>query len=114
MDYRRKLWINILKDLGPPEGCIVPLWLRIVYTFLFPLHGMRVLLGDAVGFDYLRLVWRIHGVDYSDCLFAQLAACDGSLYRFTKSHGVVTIERIAPKQASDHALPVPGAEVGQP
>lgn len=92
-NYRRKLWLNIMEDMGPPEGCIVPVWLRLVYTLLFPLHGLKCFLDDALGFDYLRMVWRIHGVDYSDRLFARLAVSNGELYRFTNVNGVVTIER---------------------
>lgn len=93
-DYRRKLWLNIVEDLGPSEGCIVPAWLRFIYTLLFPLHGIKCWLDDALGFDFLRMVWRIHGVDYSDRLFAYLAASNGELYRFTNVNGVVTIERL--------------------
>ena len=22
-DYRRKLWLNVMEDLGPPAGCII-------------------------------------------------------------------------------------------
>lgn len=92
--YRRRLWLNIMEDLGPPEGCIVPAWLRLVYTMLFPLHGLKCFLDDALGFDYLRLAWRIHGVDYSDCMFVRLAISSGELYRFTNVNGVVTVERV--------------------
>ena len=99
MDYRRKLWNNIMEDLGPPEGCIVPWWLLLIYTLFFPLHGLRCLLDCASGFDYFRLVWEIHGVKFSDRLFSQVAAANGELYRFTTVHGIVTIERVSP---SDH------------
>ena len=94
MDYRRKLWNNIMEDLGPPEGCIVPWWLLLVYTMLFPLGGLKVFLDRACGFDYLRLVWKIHGIEFSDLLFVRLATANGELYRFTTVNGVVTIERI--------------------
>lgn len=94
IDYRRKLWINIMEDLGPPEGCIVPAWLRLVYTLLFPLHGLKCLLNDAIGFDFFRMVWRIHGVDYSDMLFVKLAASGGELYRFKKVNNVLAVERV--------------------
>ena len=93
-DYRRKLWLNIMEDLGPPEGCIIPVWLRLVYTLLFPLHGLKCFLDDALGFDYLRMAWRIHGVNYSDRLFARLAVSKGELYRCTNVNGVVTVERV--------------------
>lgn len=94
IDYRRKLWLNIIEDLGPPEGCIVPFWLRLVYTLLFPLHGLKCFIDDALGFDCLRMVWRIHGVDYSDRLFARIAVSSGGLYRFTRVNGLVTIEQL--------------------
>lgn len=99
-NYRRKLWLNIMEDLGPPEGCIFPVWLRLVYTLLFPLHGLKCLLDDALGFDYLRMVWRIHGVDYSDRMFARLAVSSGELYRFTNINGVVTVEML-PRSGGD-------------
>lgn len=93
-DYRRKLWLNIMEDLGPPDGCIVPLWLRLIYLLLFPLHGLKILLNDALGFDCLRMVWRIHGVDYSDRLFFRLAQANGEIYRFTRVNNVLTVERL--------------------
>lgn len=100
INYRRKLWLNIMEDLGPPEGCITPVWLRLVYTLLFPLHGLKCLLDDTLGYDIARMVWRIHGVEYSDLLFARLAVSSGELYRFTNVNGVVTIERL-PRSGGD-------------
>lgn len=94
--HRHKLWRNIMEDLGPPEGCIVPMWLRLVYAMLFPLHGLKVLLNDALGFDYLRMVWTIHGVDYSDRLFANFAAAEGETFKVTRINNVVTVERVSP------------------
>jgi len=93
-DYRRRLWLNIMEDLGPPEGCIVPVWLILVYTVLFPLSGLRWLLDNALGLDITRMVWRIHGVDYSDRLFLRLAVSNGELYRFTNVNGVITVELV--------------------
>lgn len=106
MDCRRKLWTNIMDDLGPPEGCIVPRWLLFVYTLLFPLHGLKSLLCHATGFDHLRLTWKIHGIEFSDRFFTRLAAANGELYRFTTVNGIVTIERAStaatePKPASE-------------
>lgn len=94
MNSRRKLWLNIMEDLGPPVGCIVPLWLLCVYTLLFPLHGFRVLLDRSIGFDYLRLTWKIHGVEFSDLMFAQLAVANGGLYRVTTVNGIVNFESV--------------------
>ena len=110
-DYRRKLWLNIMEDLGPPAGCIVPLWLRCVYTAIFPVHGLRCLLDSACGFDYLRLTWKIHGVEFHDLSFVKLALAKGELYRFSVVNGVVMAERVElPKpSASDREgwLPLP-------
>jgi len=95
-DYRRKLWLNIMEDHGPPEGCIVPLWLRLVYTVLFPLSGLRWLLDNALGLDITRMVWRIHGVDYSDRMFARLAAeSNSSLCCRTNVNGVIIVEPVS-------------------
>ena len=94
MNYRRKLWLQILEEIGPPEGCIVPLWLRCVYALIFSLHGLKCFLDDSLGFDYLRMVWTIHGVQFSDRLFVRLAVADGELYRFTNVNGVLTVERV--------------------
>ena len=51
---RNTLWLHILEDLGPPEGYILPMWLRIVYILIFPFQGLRLLLGNATGFDFTR------------------------------------------------------------
>jgi hypothetical protein len=95
-DFRRRLWLNIMEDLGPPEGCIVPVYLLCVYAVLFPLHGLRVLLDRASGFDFTRLVWTIHGLEISDLMLMQLAAAQGQVYRVVTVNGVVTLHRLMP------------------
>lgn len=114
-DYRRKLWLNIMEDLGPPEGCIVPLWLRCAYTAIFPIHGLRCLLDSACGFDYLRLVWKIHGVEFGDLSFAKLALARGELYQFNVINGVVVAERIElpkpPALDREGYLPLPSGPI---
>lgn len=92
---RRTLWLNILEDLGPEPGCILPVWLRCVYAVLFPLQALRYFIDSKAGFDLMTCCWRIHGVMYSDALFACMAIGDGrTLYRFAQKNGVVTIERV--------------------
>lgn len=93
-DYRRKLWLNIMEDLGPPEGCVVPTWLICIYTALFPLQGLKVLIDHAVGYDPLRMTWKIHGISFSDRLFCRMVLAKGELYRFTTVNGVVTVEQV--------------------
>jgi hypothetical protein len=114
-DYRRKLWLNIMEDLGPPAGCIVPLWLRCVYTAIFPVHGLRCLLDSACGFDYLRMTWKIHGVEFHDLSFVRLALAKGGLYRFNVVNGVAMVERVElPKPSiSDREgyLPLPSHRI---
>lgn len=114
-DYRRKLWLNIMEDLGPPAGCIVPLWLRCVYTAIFPVHGLRCLLDSACGFDYLRMTWKIHGVEFHDLSFVRLALAKGELYRFNVVNGVAMVERVElPKPSiSDREgyLPLPNGPI---
>lgn len=114
-DCRRKLWLNIMEDLGPPEGCIVPLWLRCIYTAIFPVHGLRCLLDSACGFDYLRMVWKIHGVEFSDLCFVKLALAKGELYQFSTVNGVIVVERVElPKPSAPDRegwLPLPGGSI---
>jgi hypothetical protein len=98
-DFRRKLWLNILEDLGPPEGCILPAYLICVSVVLFPLHGLRTLLYRDNGFDFFRGVWRIHGIEYSNQFFLRFAVAQGETYRFTTINGVVTVERLSVEQA---------------
>lgn len=93
-DFRRQMWNNIMADLGPPVGCIVPLWLRIIYIFLFPLQGLKILLDGAAGFDYLRLTWKIHGIEFSDQVFVRMALAEDRCYRFRKVSGVLTVEAV--------------------
>jgi hypothetical protein len=96
MDHRRKLWNNIREDLGPPEGCIIPWWMLLVYTLFFPLSTLKCFLDRSCGFDSRRLTWKIHGIEFSDQFFLRFAVADGELYRFTTVNGVVTIERMPP------------------
>ena len=114
-DYRRKLWLNIMEDLGPPEGCIVPLWLRCFYTAIFPVHGLRCLLDSACGFDYFRMVWKIHGVEFSDLCFVKLALAKGGLYQFNMINGVVVAERVKLPEPSvsdrEGYLPLPDGPI---
>ncbi len=101
-DFRRQLWLNIMEDLGPTEGCIVPVYLLCVYAVLFPLHGFRVLLDRASGFDFLRMVWTVHGLQISDRMLMQLATAQGQVYRVTTVNGVVTLHRLVPGVEGDN------------
>ena len=101
MDYRRKLWNNIMDDLGPPEGCVIPWWMLLVYALFFPLSALKLFLDRSCGFDYQRLTWKIHGIEFSDYLFSQIATANGEIYRFTTVNGVVTIERMPPTTTTE-------------
>jgi len=91
---RNTLWLHILEDLGPPEGYILPMWLRIVYILIFPLQGLRFLLGTATGMDFTRMTYEIHGVKFSARMFLRLSRARGELYRLTNVNGIVTVELI--------------------
>jgi len=91
---RNTLWLHILEDLGPEEGCILPMWLRLVYLLIFPLQGLRFLLGTATGMDFTRLTYEIHGVHFSARTFLRLSRACGELYRFTNINGILTVERV--------------------
>ena len=91
---RNTLWLNILEDLGPEENCILPIWLRIVYLLIFPLQGLRLLLGTATGFDITRISYEIHGVQFSARTFLRLSRARGEIYRFTNINGILTVERV--------------------
>lgn len=92
--YRLKLWHNILEDLGPPEGCILPPWLVAVYCLIFPLNGLHWLLLERNGpYDIFRMVWTIHGVQYSDQLFRQITFAEGAWYKFELVNGVHHVTR---------------------
>jgi len=99
-DLRHKLWLNILEDLGPPEGCILPAYLICVYVALFPLLGWRALLDKALGFDILQMTWTIHGLRISDCMLMQLATAQDRVYRVTSVNGVATLEDLTDGWAS--------------
>jgi len=91
---RDTLWLHILEDLGPEPGCILPMWLRFVYLILYPLQGLRLLLGNAAGYDLLRNTYTIHGIEFSAQFFLLLARSRGELYRFTCVDGIVTVQRV--------------------
>ena len=91
---RNTLWLHILEDLGQEEDCILPIWLRIVYLLIFPLQGFRLLLGSATGFDFLRMTYEIHGVQFSARTFLRLSRARGEIYRFTNINGILAVERV--------------------
>ena len=91
---RNTLWLHILEDLGPEVGCILPMWLRLAYLLIFPLQGLRLLLGNATGFDFTRMTYEIHGVQFSTRTFLRLSRARGELYRLTNVNGIVTVELI--------------------
>lgn len=91
---RNTLWLHILEDLGPEEGCILPMWLRLAYFLIFPLQGLRFLLGTATGFDITQMTYEIHGVLFSARTFLRLSRARGELYRFTNINGILTVERV--------------------
>jgi len=101
MDHRRKLWNNIMEDFGPPEGCVAPWWLLLIYALFFPLSALKWFLDRSCGFDYQRLTWKIHGIEFSDQFFSRFAAANGELYRFTTVNGVVNIERMPPTTTTE-------------
>ena len=91
---RNTLWLHILEDLGPPQGCILPIWLRIVYVCIFPLQGLRIALGPSNGFDIMRNVYTIHGVEVAAVAFLHLSRANGELYRIRNINGICTLERV--------------------
>lgn len=94
-DYRHQLWINILEDLGPPEGCVLPGWLICVFVLVFPLQGLAGLLDRALGFDLFRCSWTIYGVHYSRAFFHMLAQANGEVYRISRRDDVLHVERLS-------------------
>jgi hypothetical protein len=93
-DFRRQLWLNILDDLGPEEGCILPAYLIAAYVLIFPVLGLRHLLDQAGGFDIFRMTWNVHGLRISDRMLLQLARAQGCIFRVTTTNGVATLERL--------------------
>ena len=66
-DHRRRLWLHILEDLGPPEGRMLPAWLAVVFCLLFPLDGLRSILGAQSEMDFLHCTRTIHTWPGRDC-----------------------------------------------
>jgi hypothetical protein len=90
---RLRLWHNILDDLGPPEGCVLPWWLIGVYCLLFPLEGLRWALDRHDQFDICRMVWKIRGVEYTDQFFRQIAFADGVVFKAERINGRITLTK---------------------
>ena len=91
-DFRRQLWLNIMEDLGPPEGCIGPGYLICGYVILFPLHGLGTLLNKMSGFDLRRMAWTIHGQTFSDRMLMELACVkNGRSYRIEVADGILCL-----------------------
>jgi hypothetical protein len=101
-DFRRQLWFNIMEDLGPPEGCIVPGWLICIYCIIFPIQGLRAL-DKASGFDPCRMVWTIHGREFSDYMLMKLACSQERSYRIEVADGILILSG-EPKETESERL----------
>lgn len=93
-DHRLKLWHNILDDLGPPEGCIMPPWLIAVRLAIFPINTAYVLICDhCQPFDIWRQLWTIYGVEYTDQFFRQMSIADGTVFKIERINDRITLTR---------------------
>ena len=62
----RKRFFYYLLDLSKhPEGCLLPLWARVVRTILFPLDTFYWKMSKSRGYDIYRDIWIIDNVEYS-------------------------------------------------
>lgn len=93
-NHRLRLWHNILDDLGPDEGCMMPWWLIAVYCVLFPFGGWKWLFFERTGpLDIYRMVWTIYGQEYSDEFFRRMAIADGTVLKVERIDGRVTLTK---------------------
>ncbi len=93
-DPRIKLWHNILDDLGPPEGCMMPRWLIAVRLAIFPIDTAYALIQNRCEpHDIWTKTWKIYGEQYSDAFFRCIAIADGDLYRIERVDGRITFTR---------------------
>lgn len=84
--YRRQLWLNILEDLGPPQGCVLPLWLVVCWSILFPFNALQRLFNGPGPYCPYRMTWLLYGVEIPDKMIIRLA----NEVREKQRHGALT------------------------
>lgn len=74
------------------EGAVLPLWLLVVRSILYPLDFLRWRLGMKNGYQFESDTWVIGGVRYSTRALLMLAKAEGGVYRITRTGDTVSLE----------------------
>ena len=77
-----------------PEGAVLPFWLLVVRSLLYPLDFLRWRLGVNTGYQFESDVWVIYDVRYSTRALLMLAKAEGGVYRITRTGDTVSLERV--------------------
>lgn len=89
---RDQLWK--LATAKHPEGMILPRWLLIIRTILYPLDFFYWRMSETRGYQWQSDTWNINGVRYTGAALRALAEAQGETYRITRTGECVTIERV--------------------
>ena len=89
---RSKFFIWVKRRFGITTGQVLPNWALFIRFLLFPIRMTRWWIEKGEGYQCMTDTWIIHGIEYSDVLFAHLAN-DNRWYRVIKrENGLITIE----------------------
>ena len=91
-DMRCAIWDWLRSNY--PEGSVLPFWLLIVRSLIYPLDFLRWRLGMNTGYQFESDTWTIYGVRYSAIALLMLAKAEGEVYRVTRTGGTVSLERV--------------------
>ncbi len=93
--YKRlMIWDWILEKAKHPQATKLPIWLRHVYTILFPLLSFYWYMNKSNGYQPMTNVWLIHGKKYSDNIFRHFTIGSDNTFKIIHSDDVVTIQVI--------------------
>jgi len=92
---KQKIWYWFVEKIAKvKEGEMYPLYLRVLYFFVFPLRWLRWKLNEKEGYQPYRDLWIIGGQEYSGAFFRFLNYKENKLFRIKKVNDYITIEEV--------------------
>lgn len=92
MNFREKLWLNILKKSNHREGFVLPKPLLFIRAILFPGNFIYWKLCKPQGYDWKDNSWTINGRKYSSEFFE--AFKEGDCFKVIEVNDTITVSRI--------------------
>lgn len=70
LGLKERFWFKVKRDIiHHPEGKVLSLPLKLLYTILFPLKRLHYSVANKEGYQWESDSWIIHGILYPDEIF---------------------------------------------